>query len=56
MEIISDYRIISKIRYFVIDNASNNNIIIEALSTYMYKQFTSYKINLQFILQTVSVI
>ena len=35
--IINDYRIASKIRYFVMDNASNNDTIIEALSTCMYK-------------------
>jgi hypothetical protein len=33
LKVISDYGIISKVGYFVIDNASNNNTIIEALST-----------------------
>jgi cell division protein FtsB len=37
IRIIKDYRIASKVRYFVIDNASNNNTMIEALSTCMYK-------------------
>jgi hypothetical protein len=35
--IIDDYGIASKVGYFVMDNASNNDTMIEALSTCMYK-------------------
>ncbi len=37
MKVINDYRIVSKVGYFMIDNASNNNIIIEALFASIYK-------------------
>jgi hypothetical protein len=36
MKVINNYKITSKVRYFVIDNAFNNNTIIKALSTSMY--------------------
>lgn len=39
IEVINDYRIASKVGYFMIDNASNNNIIICTLSTCMYLLF-----------------
>lgn len=32
MEVINDYGIASKVGYFVMDNASNNDTMIEALS------------------------
>ena len=35
--IIDDYGIASKVGYFVMDNASNNDTMMEALSTCMYK-------------------
>jgi hypothetical protein len=37
IKIINNYKIVLKVGYFVIDNTFNNNTIIEALSTYMYK-------------------
>jgi hypothetical protein len=36
MKVISDYGIASKVGYFVMDNASNNNTMIEALSESSY--------------------
>jgi hypothetical protein len=45
IEIIDNYRIVSKVRYFVINNISNNDKIIKALSIYIYKQFIGYKTN-----------
>ena len=41
MEVINDYGIASKVGYFVMDNASNNDTMIEALSICMYIN-TSY--------------
>ncbi len=49
IRVINDYGIVSKARYFVMDNAPNNDTMMEALSTCMYIQFTSYKTTLQFI-------
>jgi len=42
MEVINDYGIASKVGYFMMDNASNNDTMIEALSTRTYKQFISH--------------
>jgi hypothetical protein len=45
MKVINDYGIASKVGYFMMDNAGNNDTMMEALSTCMYKQFTDYKTN-----------
>jgi hypothetical protein len=37
IEVINDYGIALKVRYFMIDNANNNDTMMEALSTYMSK-------------------
>jgi len=37
MKVINDYGIVSKVGYFMMDNASNNDTMIEALSASMYK-------------------
>jgi hypothetical protein len=37
MEVINDYGIASKVGYFMMDNASNNDIMMESLSTRTYK-------------------
>lgn len=42
MQVINDYGIASKVGYFMMDNAGNNNTIIEALSTRMYNYFIGY--------------
>jgi hypothetical protein len=39
MEVINDYGIASKVGYFVMDNASNNDTLIECLSECMYFRF-----------------
>ncbi len=39
MEVINNYKIASKVGYFVIDNASNNDTMIETVSTCIYKLF-----------------
>jgi hypothetical protein len=39
MNIINDYGIASKAGYFVMDNAANNNTMMEALSNYIYNIF-----------------
>ena len=49
MEVINDYGIASKVGYFMMDNASNNDTMIEALSTRTYKQFISHITGLQYI-------
>jgi hypothetical protein len=36
MKVINDYRIASKVGYFIMDNASNNDTIMEALSICIY--------------------
>jgi hypothetical protein len=36
MKVINDYRIASKVGYFIIDNTSNNDTIMEALSICIY--------------------
>jgi hypothetical protein len=37
IEVINEYRIATKVGYFVMDNTSNNNTMMEALSQCMYK-------------------
>ena len=44
MNVINDYGIASKVGYFMIDNASNNDTIIEALSTCKYILFNQHQI------------
>lgn len=44
MQVINDYRIASKVGYFIMDNTDNNKTIIEALSIYTYNQFIRHKI------------
>jgi hypothetical protein len=39
MQVINDYGVASKVGYFIIDNANNNDTMMEALSTRMYNQF-----------------
>jgi hypothetical protein len=39
IRVINDYGIVSKVGYFIIDNASNNDTIIKALFTCRYKYF-----------------
>ena len=41
MEVINDYGIASKVGYFVMDNASNNDTMIEALSQCRYTFISS---------------
>jgi hypothetical protein len=36
MEVVNDYGIASKVGYFVMDNASNNDTMMKALSSCMY--------------------
>ena len=36
MKVVNDYRIASKIGYFMIDNTRNNDTIMEALSIYIW--------------------
>jgi hypothetical protein len=36
MKVINDYGIASKVGYFIMDNAPNNDTMMEALSIYMY--------------------
>jgi hypothetical protein len=36
MEVINEYGIASKVGYFVMDNADNNDTMIQALSVCMY--------------------
>ena len=45
MEVINDYGIASKVGYFVMDNASNNDIMIKALSRCMYLNTLYYIVN-----------
>jgi hypothetical protein len=42
MQVINDYGIASKVGYFMMDNADNNDTMMEALSTRMYNQFIGY--------------
>ena len=39
IDVINNYKIGSKVGYFVIDNASNDDIMVETLSTCIYKLF-----------------
>ena len=39
MQVINDYEIASKVGYFMMDNADNNDTMMEALSICTYKQF-----------------
>ena len=45
MEVINDYGIASKVGYFVMDNASNNDTMIKALSHCMYLNTLYYIVN-----------
>ena len=45
-QIINDYGIASKVGYFMMDNANNNDTMMEALSTCMYEQFICNKTGL----------
>jgi hypothetical protein len=44
MQVIDDYGIASKVGYFMMDNADNNDTMMEALSIRTYNQFISHKI------------
>jgi hypothetical protein len=43
MQIVNDYGIASKVGYFMMDNADNNDTMMTALSTRTYHRFTSYQ-------------
>jgi hypothetical protein len=42
MKVINSYGIASKVGYFMMDNASNNDTMMEALSICMYSLFKTY--------------
>ena len=42
MQVINDYGIASKVGYFMMDNADNNDTMMEALSTRMCNQFIDH--------------
>jgi hypothetical protein len=43
MQVINDYGIASKVGYFMMDNADNNDTMMEALSIRTYNQFIGHK-------------
>ena len=43
MQVINDYGIASKVGYFMMDNADNNDTMMEALSVRTYSQFIGHK-------------
>jgi hypothetical protein len=48
MKVIDDYGIASKVGYFMMDNASNNDAMITALSASWYKPLSSLQPYLTF--------
>jgi hypothetical protein len=49
MQIINDYGVASKVGYFMMDNADNNDTMMEALSDCKYEQLIGYKTGSLFI-------
>ena len=43
MQIVNDYGIASKVGYFMMDNADNNDTMMAALSPPTYHRFTSHQ-------------
>jgi hypothetical protein len=43
MQVINDYGIASKVGYFVMDNADNNDTMTVSLSESLYKPFSCFR-------------
>ena len=56
MKVINDYGIVSKIRYFVIDNAGNNDTMMDTLSTCMSFYIYIVYYSLQHLLTTLQIV